>query len=379
MFSFNKKNLDSQIIDLSVFKSVVDNSPNAVIILNIKGLILYVNNTALKLIELAESQIINKKQTLIRFVDSKTGKGLNDLLENLIKSGKVSKNLNKNSIILKPNGKTVSVAISVIPFKNKENQVSGGFIIFRDTTKDKEVEQTKTEFISLASHQLKTPLSTINWYSEMMLTGDAGKLTKEQNRYVEEIYHGIQRMIELVNDLLNISRIDLGTITIKPEIVDFKEVTESVLSELFPQIKNKKIKVEKKYDKTMPQIVLDSKLARIICQNLLSNAVKYTPANGKVFISINKVKNKLLIKIADTGIGIPKEEQAKIFSRLFRAKNAKEKLTEGTGLGLYIVQLAVEKLNGKVWFESIENGGTTFYVSIPLKGIKKIGGWKLKV
>jgi len=379
MFSFNKKNTSSQVIGLSVFKSVVDNSPNAVIILNIGGVILYANNVALKLIELPVNQVISKKYNLIRFVDGKTGKDLNDLIGKSIKSGKGVKDLNKDSVVLKPNGKTISVSVSIIPFKNQDNQMAGGFIIIRDTTKDKAFEQTKTEFVSLASHQLRTPLSTINWYSEMMLTGDAGKLTKEQNRYVEEIYHGTQRMIELVNDLLNISRIDLGTITIKPETVDFKEVTESVLSELFPQIKNKKIKVEKNYDKTVPQIMLDSKLARIICQNLLSNAVKYTPANGKVFISINKVKNKLLIKIADTGIGIPKEDQAKIFSRLFRAKNAKEKLTEGTGLGLYIVQLAVEKLGGKVWFESIENGGTTFYVSIPLKGIKKISGLKLKV
>ncbi|OGY44741.1 MAG: hypothetical protein A3B89_01395 [Candidatus Buchananbacteria bacterium RIFCSPHIGHO2_02_FULL_40_13] len=378
MFLFNKRSLASQVIGLSVFKTVVDNSPNAVIILNIDGVILYANNTALKLIELPLSHIINKKQNFIRFVDGKTGKDLNDLIEKLVKSGKSVRDFNKNSIILKSNGKTVSVAISVTPFKDKDDKIIGSFIIFRDTTQDKEIEQTKTEFVSLASHQLRTPLSTINWYSEMMLTGDTGKLTKEQNRYVEEIYHGTQRMIELVNDLLNISRIDLGTITIKPEVVNFKEVIESVLSELFPLIKNKKIRIEEKYDKSIPNIILDSKLARIIGQNLLSNAVKYTPKNGQVFISINKLKNKLLIKIADTGIGIPKDQQAQIFSRLFRAKNAKEKLTEGTGLGLYIVQLAVEKLNGQVWFESIENGGTTFYVSIPLKGIKKRGGVKLK-
>ena len=178
---------------------------------------------------------------MIRFVDGKTGKDLNDLIEKLVKSGKSVRDFNKNSIILKSNGKTVSVAISVTPFKDKDDKIIGSFIIFRDTTQDKEIEQTKTEFVSLASHQLRTPLSTINWYSEMMLTGDTGKLTKEQNRYVEEIYHGTQRMIELVNDLLNISRIDLGTITIKPEVVNFKEVIESVLSELFPLIKNKKI------------------------------------------------------------------------------------------------------------------------------------------
>lgn len=377
IFSLKKK-IKSQINDLSVFKSVVDNSSNAVIILSIDGVILYANKMALKITELKKDQIINKKQSLIRFVDGKTGKELNHLIEKTIKSGKTNKDLNKNGVILKPNGKTASVAISVISLKDRQNKVWAGFVIFHDITKDKEMEQTKTEFVSLASHQLRTPLSTINWYSEMMLSGDAGKLTAEQNKYVEEIYHGTQRMIELVNDLLNISKIDLGMITIKPEMVNFREVVESVLSELYPQIENKKIKINKKYDQVVPHIMLDAKLARIICQNLLSNAVKYTPKSGKVFISLNKNQNKLLLKIADTGIGIPKDQQAQIFSRLFRAKNAKEKLTEGTGLGLYIVQLAVEKLGGRVWFESIENGGTTFYVSIPLKGIKRGGTRKLK-
>lgn len=378
IFSLNKKKLNSPISDLSIFKSVVDNSFNAVIILNIDGVVLYANKAALKSIELTKDQIIGKKHNLIRFIDSKNGKELNYVIEKLIKSGKSSKDLNTNSTLLKPNGKTASLAVSVMSLKNKDGQIWGGFIIFRDITKDKEMEQTKTEFVSLASHQLRTPLSTINWYSEMMLTGDTGKLTKEQDRYVGEIYHGTQRMIELVNDLLNISRIDLGMIIMKPEAVNFKGVIESVLAELLPQVENKKIKIEKAYDKAVPNITLDSKLARIICQNLLSNAVKYTPSKGRVFIGIKKLKNKLLIKIADSGIGIPKDQQAQIFSRLFRAKNAKEKLTEGTGLGLYIVRLAVEKFGGRIWFESVENAGTTFYVSIPLKGIKNISRVKLK-
>jgi two-component system sensor histidine kinase VicK len=204
-----------------------------------------------------------------------------------------------------------------------------------------------------------------------MLNGDAGKVTTEQKKYIQEIYHGNQRMIELVNDLLNVSRIDLGTIIIAPEPVNFKEVAESVFSELYPQIKNKKIKIKKAYGKVVPDIVLDPKLARIICQNLLSNAIKYTPESGTVSLTIKKSTGKLLLTVADTGIGIPKNQQKDIFSRLFRAENAKEKLTEGTGLGLYIVKLAVEKFNGKIWFDSTLGEGTTFYVDIPLQGMKK--------
>lgn len=364
-FSINKMN------SLGVFKSVVDTSSNGVVVLSKQGKILYANKMAEKLTGLKESEVLNKNhKDILRFVSSKSGRELNSAIDKAIKSGKSKKSLSVNSILLNKNGSTVAVAISINQLR-KKNKSFGVSLIFKDITREKEIERSKTEFVSLASHQLRTPLATVNWYAEMILSGDAGKITAEQKKYIEEIYHGNQRMIELVNDLLNVSRIDLGTIIIAPEPVNFKEVVEGVLSELYPQTKNKKIKIEKKYDANIPDIILDPKLVRIICQNLLSNAVKYTPKNGKVSLIIKKDNSKLTLQVSDTGIGIPRKQQAHIFSRLFRADNAKEKLTEGTGLGLYIAQLAVNKFNGKIWFESEEGKGTTFYVTIPLKGIKK--------
>jgi PAS domain S-box-containing protein len=367
-----KKKLSiGKINSLGIFKSVVDTSSNGVVVINSSGVVLYVNSIALKMAGLKERDILdqNHKDTL-RFVSAKSGRPLNSSIDGVIASGKAKKSLSKNSVLMKDDGKTVFIDISVVPLKDKD-KIWGASLIFRDITNEKEIEKAKTEFVSLASHQLRTPLATVNWYAEMMLNGDAGKVTTEQKKYIQEIYHGNQRMIELVNDLLNVSRIDLGTIIIAPEPVNFKEVAESVFSELYPQIKNKKIKIKKAYGKVVPDIVLDPKLARIICQNLLSNAIKYTPESGTVSLTIKKSTGKLLLTVADTGIGIPKNQQKDIFSRLFRAENAKEKLTEGTGLGLYIVKLAVEKFNGKIWFDSTLGEGTTFYVDIPLQGMKK--------
>jgi signal transduction histidine kinase len=257
-----------------------------------------------------------------------------------------------------------------------------------DVTKEKEVDQAKSEFVSLASHQLRTPLSAINWYAEMLMDGDAGKLNEEQEKYVKEIYIGSQRMVDLVNSLLNVSRLDLGTFIIEPTIVDIIEISKSVVAELGSKIIEKHLNVQEMYDEERINFLADGKLLRIVLQNLYSNAVKYTPNKGKVDVVINVLKkaspiggrkfakDTLCFVVTDTGMGIPKKQQDKIFSKLFRADNAKVSETEGTGLGLYIVKSIVDQSGGQVWFTSAEGEGTTFYITFPLSGMKKKEGTK---
>lgn len=245
-----------------------------------------------------------------------------------------------------------------------------------DVTSEMEVDRAKTEFVSLASHQLRTPLSAINWYTEMLLAGDAGKLNKEQKQYLEEIYHGNQRMVELVNSLLNVSRLELGTFAIEPEMCNITDLAEIIVKEISPEIAKKKQKFTKKYSKNIPQTMLDKKLTIMILQNLLSNAIKYTPEKGKVNLEIGLEKGCLQIKISDSGLGIPASQQNKIFSKLFRADNVRATDTEGTGLGLYIIKSILDNVNGKIWFESIENKGTTFFVCLPPTGMIKKEGTK---
>jgi len=217
---------------------------------------------------------------------------------------------------------------------------------------------------------LRTPLSAVNWYTEMLLAGDAGKINKTQKQYLKEVYNSNKRMVELVNALLNVSRIDLGTFAIHPELCDIKKIADSVLSELTHAIEAKKMKIKKSYDKKLPKMNVDQKLIRIIFQNLLTNAIKYTPEGGKVFVSIEKQNDDALIKVSDTGYGIPKKDQPKIFEKLFRSDNIRSKETDGTGLGLYIIKSILEYSGGKISFESEENKGTTFFVTIPLSGMK---------
>lgn len=184
-------------------------------------------------------------------------------------------------------------------------------------------------------------------------------------------------MVDLVNSLLDVSRLELGTFTIMPEIMDICEPAKSVINELKPSTETKKIKLEMKCGDNLPKIKADPKLTRIIFQNLLSNAVKYTPEGGSVSVSIEAEKEDILIKISDTGYGITKSQQDKIFTKLFRADNVKARDTEGTGLGLYIIKSILDSSGGSISFESVEDEGSTFSVRLPLKGMTTKTGTKV--
>lgn len=193
-------------------------------------------------------------------------------------------------------------------------------------------------------------------------------------------------MADLVNSLLNVSRLEMGTFMVKPELVSMRSLLASIVEEMNPQLLAKKQKYTQKIVAKLPKMNVDYQLMRMVLQNLLSNAVKYTPDNGviKVSVSVEKAKSvvagmtlpveSLLITVADTGYGIPANQQDKIFTKLFRADNILTHDTTGTGLGLYIVKSICETSGGCIWFTSEENKGTTFYVSIPMTGMKKREG-----
>lgn len=264
--------------------------------------------------------------------------------------------------------------ISVIPILDQRNNVLGGAIVLHDITHIVEVDKAKTEFVSLASHQLRTPLSTIKWYSEMLLAGDVGEVTAEQREYLDEVYNGNQRMIDLVNALLNVSRLELGTFAVEPEDINICTLLDDVSKELKPKLIEKHLQYSATCAADIPTIRADPRLTRIVLQNIVGNAVKYTPENGSVTTTIEKRDPDIVITVKDSGFGIPKHQHSSIFSKLFRADNVKQKETEGTGLGLYIVKSIVDQSNGKIWFESDEDKGTTFFITLPLSGMKKKEG-----
>lgn len=266
--------------------------------------------------------------------------------------------------------------------------------VAQEVSKHRELDKAKTDFVTLASHQLRTPLSIIKWYVDFLINGDAGEISEEQKKYLQEVYLSNERLIELVNALLDVSRIDVGTFSIDPEPISITEKADEAIAKFSKEIETKNIKLEKIYDE-FPSIDLDPRLTRIVFENIISNSIKYTPDSGFIKVIIKKTEKNILIKISDSGCGIPREHQPKIFNKLFRAENARKIESIGTGLGLYIVKAIIQKSGGKIWFESPSldlllvpgendsdipidrrNQGTTFFITIPLKGMKKKKGTK---
>lgn len=257
-------------------------------------------------------------------------------------------------------------------------KVLGVIGTFRDVSEEQELEGTKSEFVTLASHQLRTPISTIRWISEMLLSGDAGVLSKEQHDYMSQIYASNQRSISIVDSLLLASSMEIGAISVRPEPINLIDLSHNLVDWSTQNFASaKELLVSEHYPRSLRAIHLDPELTRTILEAILMNAIKYTPSHGKISVFITKSdmkispesKGSVAISVTDTGYGIPKDQQKKVFAKLFRATNIKTKDTDGTGLGLHVVKMILKQVGGQIHFESKENEGSTFTVLLPIEGM----------
>ncbi len=262
------------------------------------------------------------------------------------------------------NGTLLPVAVTVSPIILGDRPL-GAIEVFRDITLEYEIDRMKSEFISLASHQLRTPLSAIKTYTHMLLDGYMGDLSAPQRRALSTVVGASNRMNELISTLLNITRIESGNLNVAPKSVNIRRLCEEVVRELSHNAVAKDITLELKSGAASPVIKTDNLILKEIVSNLVTNAVKYTPEQGTVTIKILVRGNAIVISVQDTGLGIPADAQAQIFTKFFRAHNVVQRETSGTGLGLYLVKGLTEQLSGKVKFTSVEGQGSTFSVSLP--------------
>lgn len=244
-----------------------------------------------------------------------------------------------------------------------------GLMTLVDVTKQKKIEDAKTQFVSLASHQLRTPIAGMKWSAELLQMDSPHTLTDRQRKYIDRLLLSVHRMAVLVDDFLRVSRFELGTFV--PEFVSFnvKDLLEDVLLEQAARVDQKELTVKSFHDTELEVMVSDKNLVRMIITNLFSNAVKYTKNKGTIHIGYKQKEDALVISVVDNGIGIPSSDQERIFSKLFRARNAVRDVPDGTGLGLYIVKEAVDVLKGRITFTSAEGMGTTFEVTLPLESL----------
>ncbi len=233
-----------------------------------------------------------------------------------------------------------------------------------DIHEQKELERIKTEFLSLASHQLRAPLANLKWYIDFLLTRRSQELTEGVKTYLLQMFKRNEEMIDLVNTLLNLSRVEMGRLSVEIREVDVAPVLQSVLEELAPVFREKTITVTTEVPDHLV-FSTDAKLVRIVVQNLLTNAARYTPSQGGVTLRVERSENQVTFAVSDTGIGIPSDEQGRIFTKMYRASNAQQVEVNGNGIGLYMCKTFVEAMGGTISFASFEGRGTTFTVVLP--------------
>jgi signal transduction histidine kinase len=233
----------------------------------------------------------------------------------------------------------------------------------------KELDHTKDEFISMASHQLRTPLTTIKGYLSMVLEGDVGPVTKNEKQMIQQAFDSAERMVFLIADLLNVSRLQSGKFVIENKPTDLAKMIEGEVSQLQETAKNHHLTLTYEKPEKLPMFNLDDTKIRQVVMNFLDNAIYYTPAGGSIVVKLELTDNSINYTVDDTGLGVPAAEQHHLFSKFYRAGNARKMRPDGTGLGLFMAKKVVVAQGGAVIFKSTEGKGSTFGFSFPISEV----------
>ncbi|MCP6718951.1 MAG: ATP-binding protein [Patescibacteria group bacterium] len=264
--------------------------------------------------------------------------------------------------------------VNLISGNIKEAKIAniGCILTIQDVSEQRRFERLKTQFVSIAAHQLRTPLTGIKWSMASLIDEGIKKLTIRQKKLIDDVNRENDRMIRLVGDLLDTAKIEEGKYVQELSEADIVWELQDVIDRHRELIKGKKLQIRFIYPKTpFPKIRVDIGKIKLAFQNILANAITYTPSEGSIEVSIKKKDSTVEVYVKDTGIGILEKDKKRIFSRFFRSEEAVAIKTDGSGLGLFIVKNIIEAHGGKIWFESKAGKGTTFYFIIPIKDIPK--------
>lgn len=336
---------------------------------NRKGVVILFNRVAESLSGYQAKEVIGKQHAqFFRLVKEEGHKPVEDFIDKAMRTGNAIK-ITKGLSLIRRDGDEIPVADSISPVINDQGEKIGCVVVFRDVRSEREIDRMKTEFVSVAAHQLKAPLTAISWLLEAFEGDTSGKLSAGQKKYLADLMESDKKMVVLVNDLLNVSRLEAGKLSSAPQEVRFEELIDEVLREQGPFIAEKKCQVT--FDRPirpLPPIKLDAMLIKQAVNNLVNNAVRYSkPGESRVQLTLQQPPGTedYMLTVSDNGIGIPKDQQDRIFERFFRAENAQRAESGGSGLGLYITKMVVESAGGRIWFDSQENVGTDFHITLP--------------
>lgn len=362
------KMVRNQQIETQRSKAILEDVADGVLVTDENMQITLFNSSAEKILGLERSRVIGKS---LEHFTGLFGKAARTWMETIRKWSQEPDSYQQGDVyaeqIRLEDGHVVSVHLAPVSLRET---FLGTVSIFRDITHQVEVDRLKSEFVSTVSHELRTPMTSIKGYVDILLMGAAGPLNEQQKRFLDIVKNNAERLAILVNDLLDISRIESGRLKLSLQPIDLSQLARQAIADLVQrsQEENRPMQIESQIPRKLPRIWGDPDQVRRILDNLLENAYLYTPENGYILLRIHQKDDHLQVDIKDNGIGIPPEMQPRVFERFFRGENPSVLATSGTGLGLSIVQNLVEMQDGKIWLESsgVEGEGSTFSFTLPI-------------
>ncbi len=370
--SLNKKLFDFTAPD-SQAKNILDktnelaieNSWDMIFITDKRGKIIYINKAVKNVLGYSQKELIGRRPNF--WMQEMPNKFFSQMWDSIYFTKKPFIGEIQDR---KKDGNIFIAKIKIMPLIDKSGEIISFVGIERDITEIKKLNDAKKEFISLATHQLRTPITSISLTAEILLKNLSKKAKNENKEYLYEIMRSVKKMNEMIELFLNVSRIEMKTFEIMPCPSNIALIIQENIDDIKTQCIEKNIEIIKNIQPDLPMVSVDINIMNIILENLFSNSVKYTPSDGNIIVSAEKQNNNIIIKVSDTGYGILKKHQPLVFNKLFRSETESQKI-EGVGLGLYLVKSLLLQTGGNIWLESEKNRGTTFFVSIPLSGMKK--------
>lgn len=339
---------------------IITNLSDGLIILNLNKVVTLVNPRAEEILGIQKEDVVG------RSLDKLSNQNLRKISK-IIKEKTFPKYFIEEKIpLIYPRQATIQFIFA--PIIDARGEVASFLGLLHDISREEAIASIKSQFVSIAAHQLRTPLSAVKWTLHMLLSGDFGKITERQRGFIKRGNEANERMIHLVSDLLDVARIEEGKFGFEFKEESLEDLIQKSVGTFRLISKKKNVKlIFHKPRAPFPKIETDRERIALVLQNLIDNALRYTPSGGRVDIRIKKKNDKFLqVSIEDTGVGIPRHQLPRLFTQFFRGENVMRMQTEGTGLGLYIVKNIIEGHRGKIWAKSEEGMGSTFFFTLPI-------------
>ncbi|MCR4406886.1 MAG: ATP-binding protein [Anaerolineae bacterium] len=357
--------LRTQRADASRRLAILESITDGVVVTNIEGQVVAVNRSAQKLLGVKEDEVVGQEiRALYRNFPQDTTDLVIEAVSRLTSAHTAQSSPSQPEVVLEYDKQIISARFA--PILDEESECQGVVTVLRDITREREIAQAKSDFVSIVAHELRTPMTSIKGYADLILSGAAGPVSDTQIQFLQVIRTNVERLAALVNDLLDISRIEAGRVKFDMRPLRMDEVTTEVVTSLKGEIVSRNLELELNIPSRLPLVQGDRNRLVQVLTNLVSNAYKYTPPGGRITLALHQTDGELQVDVTDTGIGIAPTDLDRVFERFYRADHDLVRGQSGTGLGLAIAKSIVEMHGGRIWVRSVLGKGSTFSFSLPV-------------